>query len=124
MAAQLYSRRPLRRGETRALAVSAGERPLDLSQPGERERRGRGAPGGGPDGGGSGWAGGIGGRVFRAGGGTPVEELGAGGARGAPGEPPPATGGAFGGSAAVEVPRVRTAALGPEEPQPVASVTA
>jgi hypothetical protein len=55
---------------------------------------------------------------------TPAEELAADGPLAAPGEAPAATGGAFGGSAATELASVDTLALGPEEPQPAAGVTA
>jgi hypothetical protein len=66
----------------------------------------------------------MGRRVFGAVGVTAVEELGAAGPLAASGEAPPATGRAFGGSAATELPRFATLALGPEEPQPAASATA
>ncbi|HEY4895105.1 MAG TPA: hypothetical protein VII01_03370, partial [Solirubrobacteraceae bacterium] len=55
---------------------------------------------------------------------TAAEELAVDGPLAASGGASPATGGAFAGSAATELPRVGTLALGPEEPQPAASVTA
>jgi hypothetical protein len=55
---------------------------------------------------------------------TAVEEPGADRPLATSGEAPAATGGAFGGSAATELARFGTLALGPEEPQPVASATA
>src|SRR5207248_9877316 len=73
---------------------------------------------------GTGWAGGIGRRVFGPLGVTAAEELGAGRALAVSGVAPAVIAGAFGGSAAPELPSVGTAARRPEEPQPVASVTA
>jgi hypothetical protein len=53
-----------------------------------------------------------------------VEELAVDGPLAAPGATPPATAGAFGGSTATELRWAGTLALGPEELQPVTSVTA
>jgi hypothetical protein len=55
---------------------------------------------------------------------TAVEELAVDEPPPAPGAAAPAIGGAFGGSAATELPLVGTLEFGLEEPQPAASVTA